>query len=141
MKKTILFITVLLSGILSPLCNAEIRLHITTGFTPPVSGFYRKVFAEMDRRLPDVSISFEALPAERSLILANQGINDGECCRVPATLKDEYKNLIPVDISFSSIRFSTFTKKNKQGYKTRNRRYRRRTLVERHRGWSRCHGV
>ncbi len=66
----------------------------------------------MDKRLPDISISFESLPAERALILANQGINDGECCRIPAVLKHEYKNLIPVGISFSSIRFSAFTEKH-----------------------------
>ncbi len=111
MKKTLLFITALLLGALTSLCQAKIRLHITTGFTPPVADFYRKVFTEMDKRLPDISISFEALPAERALILVNQGINDGECCRVPTALKHKYKNLIPVDVSFSSIQFSAFTKK------------------------------
>ncbi len=102
-------ITLLLS-FTNAICIAETQLHITTGFTPPVSDFYNSVLTEIDRRLPDISISFEVLPAERSLILANQKVNDGECCRIPAVVVDEYKNLIPVNESFFTARFSAFGK-------------------------------
>ncbi len=94
----------------STLCRAETHLHITTGFTPPVSDFYNIVLKEADKRLPDISISFEVLPAERSLILLNQGINDGECCRIPSVVVNEYKNLVAIDVSFFSARFSAFSK-------------------------------
>jgi len=94
----------------STLCRAETHLHITTGFTPPVSDLYNMVLKEADKRLPDISISFEVLPAERSLILLNQGINDGECCRIPSVVVNEYKNLVAIDVSFFSARFSAFSK-------------------------------
>ena len=64
--------------------------------------------------MSEVSITLETLPAERSLALANQGINDGECCRIPSLIIHEYENLIPIDISFYTARFSAFSKhKNK----------------------------
>lgn len=106
-------VTILSLSITSTLCRAETQLHITTGFTPPVSDFYNSVLKEADKRLPDLSISFEVLPAERSLILSNLGINDGECCRFPSVVLDEYKNLVAIDVSFFSARFSAFSKNNK----------------------------
>ena len=112
MKKISVLISALTLNILSSLCSAETQLHITTGFTSPVSDFYNSVLIEADKRLPDISISFEVLPAERSLVLVNQGINDGECCRIPAVLEREYKNLVPIDVSFFSARFSAFGKKS-----------------------------
>jgi len=96
---------------------AEIQLHISTGFTPPVSDFYRSVLGEADKRMKDVAIKFEALPAERSLVLANQGINDGECCRIPAVVTKEYTQLSPVNISFFTARFSAFSKHKKPDIK------------------------
>ena len=102
----------------STLCRAETQLHITTGFTPPVSDFYNSVLKEVDKRLPELSISFEVLPAERSLILSNQGINDGECCRIPSVVLDEYTNLMAIDVSFFSARFSAFSKNKKTPVKS-----------------------
>lgn len=81
-------------------CVAETQLHISTGFTSPVSDFYASVLTEAGKRMKDISISFEVLPAERSLVLVNDGVNDAECCRVPAVLLKEYKNLIPINVSF-----------------------------------------
>lgn len=107
-----------LSIIQSNLCQAETKIHITTGFTSPVSDFYNSVLTEADKRLKDISISFEVLPAERSLKLANQGLNDGECCRIPAVTAKEYKNLIPVNESFFAARFSAFAKTEKKDIKS-----------------------
>lgn len=102
----------------SNLCHAETKIHITTGFTPPVSDFFNSVLAEADNRLKDISISFEVLPAERSLKLANQGINDAECCRIPAVTTKQYKNLIPINKSFFAARFSAFAKKEQKDIKS-----------------------
>lgn len=113
MKNRIIFISTLLLSLISTQSRSETHLHISTGFTPPVSDFFNSVLAEVDKRLTDISISFEALPAERSLVLVNQGINDADCCRIPAVVTDQYNNLVPIDESFFSARFSVFAKKNK----------------------------
>lgn len=102
-------ITLLLS-FTNAICIAETHIHITTGFTPPVSDFYNSVLTEIDKRLPDISISFEVLPAERSLVLANQKVNDGECCRIASVVANQYKNLVAINESFFTARFSAFGK-------------------------------
>lgn len=112
------FVLLFLLHIVSFQAIAETKLYITTGFTPPVSDFYRTVLKEADKRLPELSISFEALPAERSLILSNQGVNDGECCRIPEIITRQYKNLVPVNQSFFSARFSAFSKEGRKPVKT-----------------------
>ena len=96
---------------------AETRLHITTGFTSPVSDFYNSILMEADKRIPDISIRFEVLPAERSLVLADQAVNDGECCRIPEVVVKQYKNLLPVDKSFFTARFNAFSKEQKTSIK------------------------
>lgn len=110
MIKQLLLLVFLFSSLNFQTC-AETKLHITTGFTTPVSDFYKNVLAEADKRMAGISITFEALPAERSLILVNQGVNDAECCRIPAVV-GEYKNLVPINKSFFSARFSAFEKKH-----------------------------
>ena len=111
MSKLLKIISCLLLSGLTATAYAETKLHITTGFTAPVSDFYNRVLKEADKRLPDISISFEVLPAERSLIMVDQGVNDGECCRIPAVVTG-YKNLMPIDKSFFSARFSAFSKRD-----------------------------
>jgi len=110
MKTRSIFFTFFLFCNLSSSCLAETLLHISSGFTPPVSDFYRSVLTEAAKRMNEVSITLETLPAERSLALANQGVNDGECCRIPSVTIHQYENLIPIDISFYSARFSAFSK-------------------------------
>lgn len=109
----IIFVVALVLSVISTASHAETQLHITTGFTPPVSDFFKIVLAEADKRMPSISISFEVLPAERSLVLANQAITDGECCRIKAMVGLKYKNLLAVDHSFFSARFSAFAKKGR----------------------------
>jgi len=86
-------------------------MHITTGFTAPVSSYYQKIFDEINRRYPNYHFTFEELSAERSLILADKGINDGECCRIPAVVSKEYPNLIVVPHKVYSIRWVAFSNK------------------------------
>ena len=118
MKKRLILLTTLLLSSASAQCLAESRLHITTGFTPPVSNFYKSVLAEADKRMDNISISFEILPAERSLVLVNQGINDGECCRIASIITNQYDNLIPVNESFFTARFSVFSKNTHRSIKS-----------------------
>lgn len=118
MNRYHLLVTALLISLQPAVCLAEIKLHISTGFTPPVSDFFNNVLAEADKRLSNISISFEVLPAERSLVLVNREINDAECCRIPAVITGQYKNLIPVDVSFFSARFSAFGKDTKTHIKS-----------------------
>lgn len=110
MRYLITWAITLLLSFTNAICIAETQIHITTGFTSPVSDFYNSVLTEIDKRLPDISISFEVLPAERSLVLANQKINDGECCRIASVVANEYKNLVAIDESFFTARFSAFGK-------------------------------
>ena len=112
MNKLLLLNISIILNLFSPFAVAETQLYITTGFTPPVTIFYQRVLKEADRRMPEISIVFEELPAERSLVLADQGVNDGECCRIPAIIIKQYKNLQSVDESFFKARFSAFSKKN-----------------------------
>ena len=109
--KNALIITIFSLLLLCLKVNAETQLHITTGFTSPVSDLYNSILMEADKRLPDISIRFEVLPAERSLVLADQAVNDGECCRIPEVVVKQYKNLSPIDKSFFFARFNAFSKK------------------------------
>jgi len=48
------------------------------------------------------------------MVLVDQGIYEGECCRIPAVLVEQYQNLMPIDVSFFSARFSAFAKNDKK---------------------------
>lgn len=85
-KGSCLSIITLLLLIQSTTGTSVTNLHITTGFTSSVSGFYKNALSEADKRLENIEISFEVSPAERSLILANSGINDDECYCIPPHL-------------------------------------------------------
>ena len=86
------------------------NLHLSTGFTPPVSDFFQLVLQEADNRLHDISITFEVLPAERSLKLVEAGINDGDCCRIPEVIFNSYQHMVAVPVSFYAVRFSVFSR-------------------------------
>lgn len=90
--------------------NEPVTLYISTGFTAPVSDFYKLVLAEIDQKMPEIQIQFEVLSGERSIDLVNRGINDAECCRIPKVVNKNYPNLIPVTESFYTARFTAFSK-------------------------------
>ena len=100
--------------LVSSACLAEVplQLHVTTGFTPPVSDYFGDVLRELDQRMPDVEFSFEEMSAERSLDLVNRAINDAECCRFPKVIVDKYPNLLPIGQSFHTVRFVAFSKRD-----------------------------
>ncbi len=87
-------------------------LTINTGCTPPVSTLFGEIMRELGRRI-DREIVFQALSAERSLVLVNTGTDDGECCRIPGMVLGEYRNLIRVPESVFRVQFVAFSKNPK----------------------------
>lgn len=105
---TILLVALLLS--INAQAQEHLRLHVTSGFPAPVSDYFESVMKELDVRLDDIRITFETLPAERSLDLVNRGINDAECCRIPVAVMPRYQNLVPLQQSFHTIQYVAFSR-------------------------------
>ncbi len=96
----------------SPIFSKTIVLD--TAFGPPVSndeqtGFADVVLAEAFKRM-GYQLKTLRLPAERALINANLGIDDGDLLRV-AGLQKKYKNLIQVPERIMTIDMVLFTKR------------------------------
>lgn len=85
-------------------------LIVNTGFTPPVSTLFGEILQELGRRI-DREIRFQEMTAERSLMLVNAGVDDGECCRIPGVVLNEYPNLVLVPESVFRVQFVAFSKK------------------------------
>lgn len=71
-------------------------------------GFLDRLMAEAGRRA-DLRIRLVALPAERALINANAGIEDGDLNRI-AGLEQAYPNLVRVPEKNMDMRFVAFTR-------------------------------
>ena len=82
-------------------------LYISSGFTPPLSDLFAAVLAEVDRRADSIEIVFQPMQAERSIKLVQEGVNDGDCCRVPAVFEND-ERLLFVEPSFASINWNAF---------------------------------
>jgi len=90
------------------------NIVLNTAFGPPVSndsqtGFADQVITEAFRRI-GYQLETIRMPAERALINANRGIDDGDLARV-AGLETKYPNLIRVPESYLSIDMVLFSKK------------------------------
>lgn len=92
-------------------------LHLNTAFGPPIStpagtGFFDQLMREVGNRL-ELTIEIHSPPAERALMLASAGIDDGDGPRIP-NLGDNghYSNLIRVDESLLEVDFVAFTRKS-----------------------------
>jgi len=88
---------------------------LNTAFGPPVSnesqtGFGDRVMAEAFRRI-GYRVETVRLPAERALINANRGLDDGDMARV-AGLQKKYPNLIQVPESFLIVDMVLYSKKH-----------------------------
>lgn len=75
------------------------RLVLNNSYLPPISapdgsGVLDAFYRELSRRL-GIQIEIQQLPAERSLTNANNGIDDGDVCRI-AGLEKNYPNMIAV---------------------------------------------
>lgn len=93
----------------APLARSVEVLHITSGLTPPVSSYFKKIFDVINQRYPRYHINFEELSAERALILADRGINTGECCRIPSVILKDYPNLVVVPYKLYSLKWVAFS--------------------------------
>lgn len=90
------------------------RLYINTAFGPPIStpakdGFFDRLMALIFRD-SGYEIVIQTPPAERALMLANLGIDDGDGPRIPKL--DEagaYANLILVEEPVLDVEFVAFT--------------------------------
>lgn len=76
--------------------------------TPRQTGFYDRLLKEAFKRA-GMPIIIGHLPAERSLVNANSGIDDGDFVRI-AGLEDIYPNLVRVPEKITDFEFVVFTK-------------------------------
>lgn len=88
---------------------------LNTAFGPPVSnasqtGFGDQVMAEAFGRI-GYKVETVRLPAERALINADRGIDDGDMARI-AGLQKKYPNLIQVPESFLIVDMVLYSKKH-----------------------------
>ena len=94
-------------------------LIINTGFSSPISkkdqtGFGDQVLAEALRRV-GYKVETVQMPAERALINANLGLDDGDLLRIDG-LEKKYPNLIKVPEKIMDMDVMLFTK-NKRDFK------------------------
>jgi polar amino acid transport system substrate-binding protein len=88
-------------------------LYLSTSFTyprsaPDGSGFEDLIVKEACRRI-GLTASIVQLPAERGLVNANEGIDDGLISRI-AGMEGQYPNLVMVPENVSEFVFTVFTK-------------------------------
>lgn len=94
--------------------HAGEKLVLASGVLPPYAaspagpGFAELVAREAFRRL-GIEIEVVGLPAERALINANAGIDDGDLSRIPG-LESEYPNLVRVPEKMMDFEFVGFTR-------------------------------
>lgn len=107
------FVCIWLIFLLSGPGMAEETLVLNTAFTSPLSnaeqsGFVDQVVGEAVKRI-GLRLEIEWLPAERALINANAGIDDGDLLRI-AGLQETYPNLMQVPEKVIDLEFVAFSK-------------------------------
>lgn len=85
------------------------RLLITTPWVPPVSLILQQILDEALKH-QQMKLQFDWVSGERSLLLVEQGLTDGDCCRIPEVVLKEYTGLIMVPERIFSVRFNAFAK-------------------------------
>ncbi len=108
-----LLLVVLLSTIATANCLAAPPLLLGTFAGPPLStadgtGFYDRLLEEAFRRAQQ-RVKIIQLPAERSLINANQGITDGDFVRI-AGMEALFPDLIRVPEEIADFEFVAFSR-------------------------------
>ncbi len=76
--------------------------------TPEQTGFYDRILIEAFSRI-GIAVTIGHLPAERSLVNANSGIDDGDFVRISG-LEKIYPNLVRVPEKITDFEFVAFTK-------------------------------
>lgn len=88
------------------------HLFINTAFDDPVAG-PEGFFSHLIRSLLEplgYGVTVQAPPAERALLLANEGVDDGDGPRIPG-LEASYPNLLRVPEPILDVEFIAFTKR------------------------------
>jgi len=88
------------------------RLYINTAFGLPVAGpdgFFNHLMEYLVAPL-GYDVTIQAPPAERALLLADSGVDDGDGPRIPG-LTRQYPNLIRVPEPVMEVEFVAFTKR------------------------------
>ena len=92
----------------------EMHLYINTAFGPPIStpsgdGFFDRLMGLVFRDL-GYGVTIQTPPAERALMLANLGVDDGDGPRIPSLdIAETYINLIAVPEPILDVEFVAFT--------------------------------
>jgi polar amino acid transport system substrate-binding protein len=96
-----------------PAAQAEQALVLNSAFSTPITspasnGALDKLYQTLGSRA-GINFQIQSLPAERALINANTGIEDGDVCRI-AGLEKTYPNLIMVPGAIMHFQMSAFTR-------------------------------
>lgn len=99
--------------LLSHSALSQPTIVLNTAFGPPISnatqtGFGDQVMTEAFKRI-GYKVEIVRLPAERALINANRGIDDGELARIGG-LQKKYPNLIQVPETFLTVNMVLYSK-------------------------------
>ncbi|SMP88964.1 polar amino acid transport system substrate-binding protein [Epsilonproteobacteria bacterium SCGC AD-308-P11] len=103
-------ITIIFLLTLSFLHAAEQVLTINSGFSVPETHLLESIIKEGFKRA-DIPLKYQTLPNQRSLINANNGIDDGEAARI-WEINKFYPNLLRVPVSIHSIDLVVLSREN-----------------------------
>ena len=111
--KFLIFMLTLLSILTSTTALAEQKLILNTSYSSPITspkknGYLDLLYQELATRT-GIQIEIQELPAERALGNANDGIDDGDVCRI-AGLEKTYPNLVMVPEQVMRIQMGVFTR-------------------------------
>ena len=103
-----------LVALLSMPAHAEITLRLGSASYPPITtaakdGVADLVYQELARRLGIKIIIHDHDAAERVLINANTGVEDGDASRIPG-LEKKYPNLVQIPVSVFHYEMAVFSK-------------------------------
>lgn len=106
-------IVLALLGMSLPVAASGPTLVLNNPMAPPLTnaegtGFIDQLLQEITRRV-GVRVRLVSLPAERGLVNANEGIEDGDLSRI-AGLERTYPNLVRVPEKNMDMRFMAFTR-------------------------------
>jgi len=82
--------------------------RIVTGLKSPMSDYYEAIEKEAFKRIGH-QVSQKLIPAERAIKLTDEGVFDGDCCRIKK-ISTLYHNVVIVPESVFTLQFTAFTK-------------------------------
>lgn len=114
--KKFLFLLALLTHFFMPAAQAGGTLILNTGSSPPLftpqhDGMVDMLYKALAKRT-GLTIEIQFLPAERALLNANSGIEDGDAFRI-AGLEKQYPNLVQVPEELMLNKWVVFAKNHR----------------------------